>query len=129
MEIDERGYSKAKDPETGKPLPEDNWVWSPQGLINMHYPEMWGFVQFSEIIAGTGTTQLVPTPDDSARWVLRRLYYRQKRWFAEHGEYATDPAALGVSAEELSSHWRWPPATLTQTDGTPLHISHDGRIW
>lgn len=27
-------------------LKEDNWVWSPQGLIDMHVPEKWGFVQF-----------------------------------------------------------------------------------
>jgi hypothetical protein len=25
---------------------EDNWVWSPQGVINMHVPEQWGFVRF-----------------------------------------------------------------------------------
>jgi hypothetical protein len=28
-------------------LPEDNWVWSPQGLINMHVPDRWGFVRFA----------------------------------------------------------------------------------
>lgn len=27
-------------------LREDNWVWSPQGLIDMHVPEHWGFVRF-----------------------------------------------------------------------------------
>jgi hypothetical protein len=27
-------------------LKEDNWVWSPQGKINMHIPEMWGYVKF-----------------------------------------------------------------------------------
>lgn len=26
---------------------EDNWVWSPQGVIDMHRPEMWGKVRFS----------------------------------------------------------------------------------
>jgi len=26
--------------------PEDNWVWSPQGEINMHIPEKWGYVHF-----------------------------------------------------------------------------------
>ena len=26
---------------------EDNWVWSPQGKVNMHLPEHWGFVEFS----------------------------------------------------------------------------------
>lgn len=25
---------------------EDNWVWSPQGLIDMHLPERWGWVRF-----------------------------------------------------------------------------------
>ena len=25
---------------------EDNWVWSPQGVINMHVPEQWGFLRF-----------------------------------------------------------------------------------
>ena len=26
--------------------PEDNWVWSPQGAVNMHLPERWGDVVF-----------------------------------------------------------------------------------
>ncbi|MBU0637618.1 MAG: carbohydrate-binding family 9-like protein [Planctomycetes bacterium] len=26
---------------------EDNWVWSPQGKINMHLPERWGDVEFA----------------------------------------------------------------------------------
>jgi hypothetical protein len=32
-----------------KKLPgrEDNWVWSPQGVINMHVPEKWGYVRFA----------------------------------------------------------------------------------
>jgi hypothetical protein len=25
---------------------EDNWVWSPQGVVNMHVPEHWGYVKF-----------------------------------------------------------------------------------
>jgi len=28
--------------------PEDNWVWSPQGAVNMHLPARWGEVVFSE---------------------------------------------------------------------------------
>ena len=28
---------------------EDNWVWSPQGLIDMHVPEHWGYLHFSRI--------------------------------------------------------------------------------
>ena len=25
---------------------EENWVWSPQGVVNMHVPEHWGFLDF-----------------------------------------------------------------------------------
>jgi hypothetical protein len=45
-------YSRKKNVETGKNLPEYNWVWSPQGIINMHYPEYWGYLQFSTQKAG-----------------------------------------------------------------------------
>ncbi len=38
-------YDRKK--EDGKYLPEYNWVWSNQGVINMHEPEKWGIVQFS----------------------------------------------------------------------------------
>jgi hypothetical protein len=29
-------------------LAEDNWVWSPQGVINMHVPQRWGYVEFRD---------------------------------------------------------------------------------
>ncbi len=32
--------------ETVPDTPEDNWVWSPQGVINMHKPYEWGYVEF-----------------------------------------------------------------------------------
>jgi hypothetical protein len=36
----------------GKRLPEYNWVWSNQGAINMHLPERWGYLEFSENVVG-----------------------------------------------------------------------------
>jgi len=27
--------------------PEENWVWSPQGEIDMHVPENWGYLEFA----------------------------------------------------------------------------------
>jgi hypothetical protein len=41
------GYTRRKGPN-GKPLPEDNWVWSPIGVVNMHIPERWGILWFKE---------------------------------------------------------------------------------
>ena len=39
-------YSRKK--ENGKFLREYNWVWSNQKAINMHLPENWGYIQFSD---------------------------------------------------------------------------------
>lgn len=52
LDVREGAYTKTLDTNTGKPLPEQNWVWSPQGAVNMHMPEMWGVVEFSEQPAG-----------------------------------------------------------------------------
>jgi hypothetical protein len=46
LEIRGDGYVKAREPSQEDPHPEDNWVWSPQGEINMHIPERWGAVTF-----------------------------------------------------------------------------------
>ncbi len=39
--VENRAYAKVPG------LAEDNWVWSPQGVVNMHIPEHWGHVRFS----------------------------------------------------------------------------------
>ena len=38
----------------GKIQPEFNWVWSNQQVINMHEPEKWGFIQFTEANTAEG---------------------------------------------------------------------------
>jgi hypothetical protein len=40
------GYRKEREPVDWSDHPEDNWVWSPQGVINMYVPERWGIVRF-----------------------------------------------------------------------------------
>ena len=40
IEITGRDYRKAPNAR------ENNWVWSPQGVVNMHVPEKWGYVRF-----------------------------------------------------------------------------------
>jgi len=45
-EVIDGGYRVLTDAATGRRKPEHNWVWSPQGVINMHVPEKWGYLQF-----------------------------------------------------------------------------------
>ena len=46
LEVAEGSYRKAEVPSRENRHPESNWVWSPQGSINMHIPERWGVVRF-----------------------------------------------------------------------------------
>jgi hypothetical protein len=58
-QINNGTYERESDKD-GKLLPEHNWVWSSQGIIDMHQPEFWGYVKFSD--KQPGTDNFVP-PD------------------------------------------------------------------
>lgn len=87
---------------------EDNWVWSPQGLINMHYPEQWGYVQFSDSAAGTAAEAFAEAPEDAARRVLRQIYYRQRAFRERHKRYSDRLDSLGIG-HPLLRDFLWPP--------------------
>ncbi len=66
--------------------PEDNWVWSPQGVVDMHRPEMWGIVIFEK-----DSAQVQGVPADF-NWKLREtaqaIYYGQKEFFQKKERWA-----------------------------------------
>ncbi len=71
--------------------PEYNWTWTPQHAVNMHAPERFGFIQFTQHKAGEGT--FVPIIDHTnelvAREILMRVYYAQCSYSASRGRYAS----------------------------------------
>ncbi|MBT8231438.1 MAG: carbohydrate-binding family 9-like protein [Bacteroidia bacterium] len=50
------GAYKRKKDEDGKYKPEYNWVWSNQNVINMHEPEKWGYLQFTNDTSSSKTS-------------------------------------------------------------------------
>jgi hypothetical protein len=85
LDIVDGEYLKRKNPETGKPFPEYNWVWSPTGLIDMHLPERWGYVQFSVIEPGKGIEPFITNPDEKIKFALREIYHQQRAFFHKTG--------------------------------------------
>src|SRR5262249_19121507 len=73
---------------------EGNWVWSPQGVINMHRPETWGYVQFST--AKVGDAEFKPDLAGPAKHVLHEVYYAESAYRQKHGRWATTLADLGL---------------------------------
>lgn len=132
------GYAKRLSPATGKPLPENNWVWSPQGAINMHMPERWGFVQFSDAVAGTRAVSFADDPNERVKWALRRLYYRQRQHLAAHGRYAPSLESLDAANITVDGLVFRPTMEATPTlyeiradgfNGAVIRLRHDGRVW
>ncbi len=92
----DKGYEKKKNPETNKPLPENNWVWSPQGVINMHFPERWGYAQFSSANSGDEKKSFALPIAEEAKKYLRLIYYKQVDYIKANKVYAKDLKALGM---------------------------------
>ncbi len=119
---------------------EDNWVWSPQGVINMHCPEKWGYVQFS--MAGVGEAEHRPDPAAPARDLLHRVYYAQRDYKQKHGRWAKILTELGLEDIGHESVEKPPQMQVTQSgfevvvevkypEGEILrwHIRQDSRVW
>ncbi len=87
-EITDGKYRKVKD------KPEDNWVWSPQGIIDMHRPERWGYLQFTTALPGKAV--YVPDPAEPAKQLLHRVYYAQRQYRDKHNKWAESLAELGL---------------------------------
>lgn len=82
-----------------KGRPEDNWVWSPQYVINMHRPETWGIVQFSTKKPGQDSYR--PDPTLRLRHELHKVLYLQRAYRAKHGKYANSITDLGLDGKNL----------------------------
>jgi hypothetical protein len=112
---------------------EDNWVWSPQGVVDMHRPERWGCVQFST--AAPGKAQFHPDPTLPARDRLMEVYYGQKAFLKRSGRYASSLRELGIADDSIEMTAT--PTTFTATTRVRLgdsstrilHVRQDSKLW
>jgi hypothetical protein len=94
-EVIDGKYVKKKD-ANGKVLPEDNWVWSPQGVVNMHFPERWGYLFFSKPSnESQPETYVIPYSEEQKKH-LWHVYYLQKEYIQKNKTYATSLSQLGI---------------------------------
>lgn len=86
-EVEEGKYVKRKNDREG------NWVWAPQGKVDMHQPERWGVLEFVGE-APKGRTPVDPL--EPQRRAVMEAYHAQKKFEKIHKRWALD-------VEELSS--------------------------
>jgi hypothetical protein len=136
---DGQGYEKIKEKrgDNWVAKPEANWVWSPQGLVNMHFPEQWGFVRFSEQVVGSNAKTDFELPQEYvAHRLLREVYWRQRVFQQEQKRYTTSLDSLGVE-HRIMANFLWPPKLSVTDYGweawveevTDLHDDGDISRW
>jgi hypothetical protein len=128
------GYSKKINPQSGKHFPEDNWVWSPIGVVNMHIPERWGYVQFADTPVGQNTSLFVYQPDVQIKDELRMLYNAQKAFYGISGQFTSQFSELNINTrlsdiEIESSKSRFKISSPATDQDLRWYITEDGRIW
>jgi hypothetical protein len=137
LDVADGKYRKTINPETDRPFPEYNWVWSPQHTINMHKPEYWGFVQFSGNQAGAEKEAFRNDPDFKIKIILRELFDQQYKYMHKHNRFALSAKELKISHEMQAgvevtfeaSAKRFMLSAVSSEEGYRWFISEDSRIW
>ena len=124
-------YLKRKDLQTGKRLREDNWVWSPQGAINMHRPETWGFVLFTDGDTDGQKSFEIPA-HEYTKWELRKLYYAQRDYLAAHQQFADRLDQLSTDIPEQAEMTAGQGSYIISLPGPGTarwYIDEQGHTW
>jgi len=118
--------------EHNKILPEFNWVWSPQGVVNMHYPEMWGLVLFTD--KNSSRIRYARPRGEEVKWILRQLYYQQRVFFTKYGHYAKHLEKLGLKKLPLeykisAAEGAYRISAWEKGQTVKWSINESGRTW
>ncbi len=111
--------------------PEDNWIWSPPGVVDMHRPEMWGLLQFTRRPPGV-LIPVAPIPGKPARDLALEIYYAQWDFHKAHQRWAANLAELPSIARPLPPGIE-PPVLAPSSNGYVCSVAFkDGprrRVW
>jgi hypothetical protein len=114
------------------------WSWSPQGEVNLHAPERWGFVQFSPSANTPFKTEPAVT---AARDLLMRIYHAQSEYRQAHTEWTTrledlskqiGPIPAQVAETKLlttPAGWEATAAVRTDNGLQIWHVRQDSKLW
>ena len=123
-ELENKIYIRKKD-ENGQYLPEYNWVWSPQRVINMHEPEHWGFVYFSQ-----GPEDFEAPSDELLKRKLYEVYrsIHERKLNLEDSDYFT----VTFQNQEIPVHFErhltgWNIWIVSPNTDKRIAIKEDGK--
>ncbi len=66
---------------------EENWVWQATGKIDMHMPDRWGFLYFSDKVVGNGIDEFSYPYDMNVYKLIWAMFYEQQEYFSKEKNY------------------------------------------
>ncbi|WP_339337563.1 carbohydrate-binding family 9-like protein [Croceitalea sp. MTPC9] len=120
-------YFRKKD-VNDKYLPEYNWVWSPQEVVNMHEPERWGYVYFSKD-TNSSKSQFEVSEEERIKWKLYNYY----RHLYKNIDFKL-PKELEDNGKTIPLYFKkndfgWNLWTLSPLTNEKLIIRDDGKFY
>ena len=112
------------------PYLNESWLWSPIGVEDLHMPELWGYLYFQN--EDNTLPAFAPDGEELAKWLMRRLYYRQRYYYNDKKQYSPDYAALCGGRAEIDAEIYVTPHTFEARtflfDGRCVTVYSDGLV-
>lgn len=121
--------------------PEENWVWTPTGKVDMHMPDRWGYLFFADEAVGA-PERTVALPYNTAVYkLLWAMFYAQQERYAKEKNYLrtekdfflTDaelkglPQGAQISVEATRNTYQI--AITVPGENKRYVINNEGRFW
>ena len=109
--------------------PEENWVWSATGRIDMHMPERWGYLYLSGKTVGTEKEEMVYPHDMDVYKKMWAVFYAQQDSYNETKKYKT-LQEIGICHEGLTFQATDHAYQIrAELPGEVYILNSEGRFW
>lgn len=122
--------------------PEENWVWTPTGRIDMHMPDRWGYLHFVDQVVGqpAEVKNLYPHHPGVYKLLWAMFYAQQDAFAKEHNylrtvdqffltdsERAVLPADAQLAVDATQRTYQM--SVNVPSEGKRYVINQEGRFW
>ena len=111
--------------------PEENWVWNATGRIDMHMPDRWGYLLFSDSKVGTQDVEMAYPHDRNIYKQMWAVFYAQQdSWSADKKylskeELGLDNPDMNIETTEHSYQVR----VDVPSEGVVYVLNNEGHFW
>ena len=111
--------------------PEENWVWNATGRIDMHMPDRWGYLLFSDNTVGTLETEMAyPHNREVYKQMWAIFYAQQDSWNADKKYLSLEELGMNDSRVKLETtgHSYQVRADVPE-EGMVYVLNNEGHFW